>query len=140
MKILLALDGSDYTKRMLAYIAAHDELLGPGNTFTLLTAVPAVPAYAARFIDDESLRAFYRDQAKLVLDTAEAFARQQSWHITSAHVVGHAAAAIAEFADAGKYDLLVMGTRGHSAMTNMVLGSVSNGVLARTRVPVLLVH
>ena len=28
MKILIAADGSDYTKRMLAYIAAHDEWLG----------------------------------------------------------------------------------------------------------------
>jgi len=28
MKILLPVDGSDHTKRMLSYIAAHDELLG----------------------------------------------------------------------------------------------------------------
>jgi hypothetical protein len=29
MKILIAADGSTYTKRMLAFIAAHDEWLGP---------------------------------------------------------------------------------------------------------------
>jgi hypothetical protein len=28
MKILIAADGSPYTKRMLAYLAAHDEWLG----------------------------------------------------------------------------------------------------------------
>ena len=28
MKILAAVDGSPYTKRMLAYLAAHDEWLG----------------------------------------------------------------------------------------------------------------
>ena len=28
MKILLPIDGSDYTKRMLSYIAAHGGLLG----------------------------------------------------------------------------------------------------------------
>ena len=28
MKILVAADGSSYTKRMLAYLAAHDEWLG----------------------------------------------------------------------------------------------------------------
>jgi hypothetical protein len=34
MKILLPVDGSDYTKRMLSYIAAHDELLGGATTET----------------------------------------------------------------------------------------------------------
>jgi len=33
MKILLPIDGSDYTKRMLSYIAAHDELLGSGHEY-----------------------------------------------------------------------------------------------------------
>jgi hypothetical protein len=31
MKVLLAVDGSLITKRMLAYIAAHDELMQPGT-------------------------------------------------------------------------------------------------------------
>ena len=31
MKILLAVDGSAYTKKMLAYLAAHDELLGQAD-------------------------------------------------------------------------------------------------------------
>ncbi len=29
MKTLIAADGSSYTKRMLAYLSAHDEWLGP---------------------------------------------------------------------------------------------------------------
>lgn len=28
MKILLAVDGSPYTKKMLAYLATHDEMFG----------------------------------------------------------------------------------------------------------------
>jgi hypothetical protein len=39
MKILLPVDGSDHTKRMLAYIAAHDELLGAAHEYTLVTVV-----------------------------------------------------------------------------------------------------
>jgi hypothetical protein len=31
MKILVAADGSAYTKRVLAYLAAHDEWLGPAH-------------------------------------------------------------------------------------------------------------
>ncbi|MES8964715.1 hypothetical protein U6V33_12375 [Cutibacterium acnes] len=47
MKILIAVDGSPFTKRMLGYVAAHDELFGPAHEYTLLTAVPAVPPRAA---------------------------------------------------------------------------------------------
>ena len=51
MKVLLAVDGSDYTKRMLAYLAAHRELLGPGHEYTAVTVVTRIPPHAARHID-----------------------------------------------------------------------------------------
>ena len=35
MKILAAVDGSPYSKRMLAYLAAHDEWLGAHHEYTL---------------------------------------------------------------------------------------------------------
>ena len=36
MKILIAADGSPYTKRVLAYLAAHDEWLGPQHTYAVV--------------------------------------------------------------------------------------------------------
>lgn len=50
MKILIAADGSAYTKRMLAFIAAHDEWLGPQHSYTVLHCVPAIPHRAAAFV------------------------------------------------------------------------------------------
>ena len=40
MKILVAADGSPFTKRMLAYLAAHDEWLGSKHRYTVLNVVP----------------------------------------------------------------------------------------------------
>ena len=40
MKILVPADGSPYTKRMLAYLAAHDEWLGGQHQYTVITVVP----------------------------------------------------------------------------------------------------
>ena len=37
MHILLAVDGSTYTKRTMAYLATHSELFANSNTYTLLT-------------------------------------------------------------------------------------------------------
>ena len=56
------------------------------------------------------------------------------------HAVAFAAQAIADLADSEEIDLIVMGTHGHSALGNLVLGSVATGVLARSRVPVLLIR
>jgi nucleotide-binding universal stress UspA family protein len=43
-------------------------------------------------------------------------------------------------ADAERSDLIVMGTHGHSAFGSAILGSVASGVLARCKVPVLLIR
>ena len=91
MKVLLPVDGSAYTKRMLSYIAAHDELLGGGHEYTVFTAVAPVPAYAARFLDRGTLDSYHHDQAEEVLRPVEKFADQRGWKVRTAHATGHAA-------------------------------------------------
>ena len=140
MKILLPVDGSEYTMRMLTYITARGELLGSGHDYTAFTAVPSVPAHAARFLDRSVLDGYYRDEAEAVLAPVRKFADQRNWKLREAHAPGHAADAIAAFAEAEKPDLIVMGTQGNSALGNMILGSVASGVLARCTVPVLLIR
>ena len=50
MKILLAVDGSAYTKKMLAYLTTHDEVFSADNDFTLFTVQsPLPPAHARRW-------------------------------------------------------------------------------------------
>ena len=139
MKILLPVDGSKYTKRMLSYIAAHDELLGAGHEYLLFTVVPRLSSRAAAFFDRRTLDEYYHDEAEKVLRAPRAFAEKQGWTVRSAHAAGHAAEQIAACAKSRKPGLIVMGTRGHSALANAVLGSVAQGVLARCQLPVLLV-
>ncbi len=140
MKILLAVDGSAYTKRMLDYIASHEELLGPSHEYTLCTVVAAIPPHAARFLDQEMLDGYYREQADEVLQPLSSFVDRPGWRIRTTHVIGHAADAIAELATTQQHDLIVMGARGHSAIATVILGSVTTGVLARCKAPVLLVR
>ena len=56
MKILIAADGSSYTKRMLADFAAHDEWLGPKHQYTVVHSVLAVPHRAAAFVGMDTVR------------------------------------------------------------------------------------
>ena len=47
---------------------------------------------------------------------------------------------IAATASEGSFDLLMMGSHGHGTLGNLVMGSVATQVLARCKVPVLLVR
>ncbi len=140
MKILLPVDGSHCTKRMLSYIAAHDELLGRGHEYLAFTAIPGIPAYATHLLEHATMDGYYQDEADKVLAPVLAFAAQQGWTIRALHGHGHAAEVIAAVAAKEHVGLIVMGTHGHSSLGNVVLGSVASGVLARSTVPVLLVH
>jgi len=140
MKILLSVDGSAYTKRMLGYVAAHDEVFGAAHEYTALTVVPAVPPHLRAYIDAATIESNYLAQANEVLSPVLRFAQQKGWNLTAQHVVGNAGDAIAEMATASKYELIVMGSRGHSALANVLLGSVTSRVLAQCDTPVLIVR
>ena len=140
MKILIAVDGSDYTKRMLAYLAAHDEWFGPKHSYTVLHGVLAVPHRAASFVGQKVVEEYYDSDAELVFRPIRAFFAQQGLEATFVHTVGHVAESIASMAEEGKFDLVVMGSRGNSDVVNLVLGSVTTKVLAKCSVPVLLIR
>ncbi len=139
MKVLLAVDGSDYTKRMLAWLAAHDEMLDRQTEYTVLTVVPGIPKHSG-FFDPADPAAFYEEQAEQVLRPVRAFIAQQGWRTHFRHCAGHPAETIAAAMAPGEFDLAVLGSHGHSALGNLVLGSVTTAVLARSKTPVLLIR
>ena len=140
MKILLAVDGSEYTARMLDYLGAHKEWSNAGHAFTVFHAVLPVPHRAAAFAGPDLVRTYYDDDAREVLEPVRAVLAARGIEAAFAHKVGHPADEISAFAEHGKFDLVIMGSRGHGALTNLVLGSVAMKVLARCTVPVLLVR
>lgn len=140
MKILLAVDGSACTKRMLAYLAAHDEFLGKGHRYTVLTVTMAVPPHAEGFFDRETVANYYRAEAQDVLKPVRAFIAQQGWDVEFVDKVGHAPDVILDAERQGGFDLVVMGSHGHSPLASVLLGSVTNKVLNHSRTPVLVIR
>lgn len=140
MKIVLAVDGSAYTKRMLSYIAAHDELVGKGNEFVALNVTMELPPHAARYLSRDVMQQYYADEGEKVFAPVREFARMQGWALRERHAVGYPADTLAQMANEEKPDLLVMGSHGHGAFASAVLGSVSSRLLAHTQVPVLLIR
>lgn len=140
MKILVAVDGSEFTRRMVAYWAAHDEWLGPQHTYTVLTVVPPIPPRAAAVLDRELLHSYYADEGEKVFHPIRTFLDKQGLKATFLSKTGHIADTISKTATEGHFDLLVMGSHGHSELANLVLGSVTTRVMAHCKTPVLLVR
>ena len=140
MKILLPVDGSAFTRHMLAYLAAHDEWLVQGHALTVLHVASAVPPRAAKVLDTDTLRAYYQEQSDKVFKPVRAFFRQAGVEATFQARIGPPGETIAALAAKGKFGLVVMGSHGHGSLGNLVMGSVANKVLAQCKVPVLLVR
>lgn len=141
MKILLAIDGSPYSKKMLAYLSAHDELINAGrNTFTALTVLPAIPPRARAVLSKEMVDEYYREEGAKVLDPVRKYLEQSCIFPKERLEVGHPGDIIASIAEDEKYDLIIMGTHGHGALGRLVMGSVSTQVLANCSVPVMLIR
>lgn len=140
MKVLLAVDGSPYTKKMLAYLAAHPEFLADVTSITAFTVQAPLPPRARAALGKEAVDAYHADEASRVLDPVAKHLTRQEHKPKLAWKVGPAGETIAKFAETGKYDLIIMGSHGHGALRNLVMGSVATKVLANCKVPVLLVR
>lgn len=141
MKILVAVDGSEFTKRMVAYWMAHEEWLGSEHAYTVLTVVQTVPARAAAVLDRAALQAYYADEGELILRPIRAFLDQAGLSATFLSKTGNSVGdVISKTAEEGDFDLILLGSHGHGALTGLLLGSVCSQVLAKCGKPVLIVR
>lgn len=139
MKILLAVDGSSYTKKMLAYLAAH-ELFSSKNDYTAFTAQLVLPSQARSALGKELVRKYYDDEGQSVMGPVTKFLERHGVVAKCLWKTGKPGELIAKMAEDGKFDLVVMGSHGHGALMNLVVGSVATQVLAGCKVPVLVVR
>ncbi|MBK6998485.1 MAG: universal stress protein [Rhodoferax sp.] len=140
MKILLAVDGSEYSKKMLAYLGAHESLFNPGNDYSLVTAQPALPPRAVAVLGKEIVDTYYQEESEKVLAPVSKFLLNHGIDAKSIWQVGPAGPVIAKVATEGQFDLVIMGSHGHGVMANLVMGSIATQVLAKCKVPVLLIR
>jgi nucleotide-binding universal stress UspA family protein len=140
MKILLAVDGSAFSKKMLAYLSTHESLLSKDNDYTVFTAQAALPPRARAAVGKEVVDKYYAEESEKVLAPVTKFLLRHGIDAKSGWKVGPAGLTISKLAEQGEFDLVVMGSHGHGALYKLVMGSVVTEVLAHCKVPVLLVR
>ena len=139
MNILLAADGSEYTKKALAFLVTHESLCGPDDELYVLNVQPPVPVRVKSMLGAKVVNDYYHDEAREVLDPIERFLKRHEVQFRTATVVGSPTKEIACRRDAPGAHLIVMGTHGHGLIGRALMGSVAQRVVAECEVPVLLV-
>lgn len=140
MKVLLAVDGSEFTNRMLDFVKTKSHWPGPENEFAVFHCVPPWPHRAAAFENLDVVARYYQEDAESVLEPVRRVIQESGIHATYRHSVGGAARAISEMSMREGIDIVVMGSHGHGAIANVVLGSVTTAVLALCKAPVLVIR
>ncbi len=141
MKILLAADNSDYTKRAARHLVTHLGWFAEKPEVHILHVHPPIPYPGAavkagkaaidKYLTEDSEAAL--KVARKPLDKA-GVAYQAVWR------TGNPAEEIAKYVKKHDIDLVVLGSHGEGALANLVLGSVATKVIAVLQIPVLIVR
>jgi nucleotide-binding universal stress UspA family protein len=141
MKILLAADGSEYTKRTARHLASHLKWFAEKPVIHVLHVHPPLPyPRAAAVVGKEAVTRYQREDSEEALAVATKELDAAGIRYTAHWRVGRVEEVIAAYVAENGIELLVMGSHGHGALESLVLGSVATKVLATTKVPVLIVR
>ena len=141
-KILVCSDGSDFSLdavRIGASIAGHfrSEVLAL-NVFHMPYAGTGYMGVWELAIDKDSIDRRAREQKDEIERTIIPLFARQDISCQVRQETGHPVESILRVAEAEKADLIVMGSRGLGSVTELLLGSVSSGVLHHAACPVLI--
>lgn len=145
MNILLAVDGSKYSIKAANYLAEHFTWMGETPTLHLLHVKLPIPkglalAQANAIVGTDAIKSYYREESEAALAPTEEVLTTHHIPFHRAWLVGDICEQINAYAAEHKIDMIVMGSHGHGALKNLLLGSVATKLLAASTVPVLIVR
>ncbi len=138
-KILVATDGSEYTKNSVDYgveLAKNTGAQLHAIYVVDTAAFASIPMDAAWESMYELLRQEGDEATKYVAEKAEA----EGLDVERNTVEGHPADEIIKYAEKNSISLIVMGTLGKSGLDRFLLGSVAEKVVRTSKIPVLVVR
>jgi nucleotide-binding universal stress UspA family protein len=135
-KMLVAHDGSKGGEKALTSALALAKRLGIGLAMVCVEEAPRFPASIDEVTEALADGAGVFDK---VVAAAKARAEAQGVAFESHIIVGHPVSAIVEFIQRGRYDLLVVGFMGHSALYNRIIGGTTDRLVELAPCQVLVV-
>ncbi len=138
-KVLVPVDGSDNSLRALDAALLLSEKLGAEVTaIHIMEEIPVLHIQSEKLlrklIDD------YKKESQLILSKCSEIAAKKGLSLKTNLVQGNAGSTILDFCEKGKYDVIVMGSRGLGKFKELVLGSVSSKIVHHSSCPVMIIR
>lgn len=141
MKILLAADNSEFTRRAAHHLVKHLTWFAEPPEVLVLHVHPPIPyPGAAAMAGKAAVDKYLREDSEAALRMATRVLDKAKIAYTASWTTGNVAKEIAAAVKKNKVDLVVMGSHGEGALSNLVLGSVATKVIATLKTPVLIVR
>lgn len=138
-KILIATDGSEYTRNAVDYGV---DLAKSTGAKLLAIYVIDTAAFASIPMDAawESMYELLRQEGDLAIKYISEKAEVEDLKIEGNLIEGHPADEIIKYSEKNSISLIIMGTLGKSGLDRFLLGSVAEKVVRNSRIPVLVVR
>ena len=139
MKILLAADGSKFTKKALTFLVASKNLATADDELIVFHVQDPVSPQIKSKLGSAEVEAYQLGQAEKVLKPIRQFLDKQVVSYRCVWVVGAAASEIIRVSKKERVQMIVMGAHGHGILVRALMGSVAQRVMADCDIPVLMV-
>ena len=143
IKIMLAVDGSQTAIRATHKLVETLSLYKEAPQIELATVhrpVPYLGHLSSVVVSKEMVQGYYKEEGERALAPSAKILSDAGVPFVAQTLVGEIAHAIVHHAHEAGCATIWMGTRGMSAIPNLVLGSVATQVLHLADMPVVLVH
>jgi nucleotide-binding universal stress UspA family protein len=138
-KILIATDGSEYTKNAVDY--GIDIAKSTGAKLFAIYVVDTA-AFASIPMDAawESMYELLKQEGDMAIKYVAQRAEAEGLEVEGNLIEGHPADEIIRYSEKNSISLIVMGTLGKSGLDRFLLGSVAEKVVRNSKIPVLVVR
>ena len=138
MKILVAIDGSGFSRLAVQQAADLAEAKGAEILLLTVSSVINMGSYAAvAYVPESTWEVPTKSQALEILEEAEALLLERGLTARTLHRVGGISDTILDVAEHEGVDLIVVGSHGRTGLTRFLLGSVSSQIANHAHCSVL---
>ncbi|PWB52759.1 MAG: universal stress protein [Candidatus Methanoperedenaceae archaeon] len=138
-KILIATDGSEYTKNAVDY--GIDIAKSTGAKLYAIYVIDTA-AFASIPMDAawESMYELLKQEGDLAIKYVTERAEAEGMEVEGNLIEGHPADEIIRYSEKNSISIIVMGTLGKSGLDRFLLGSVAEKIVRNSKIPVLVVR
>jgi nucleotide-binding universal stress UspA family protein len=141
MKVLLAVDGSEYSRRAANFVANNLTALAVPPEIHCLHVHAELPVPGARSkIPKSVIEKYQREESEAALAVALKELQAAKLPVKASWVVGDIVEEVARYVAANKIDLIVVGSHGRGRLAALALGSVAMKILATVKTPALIIR